>query len=176
MQASSQPFTPVPAVWQPAVLTFSTHFRYSDPIVHCGGEEWRLHRNIVCPRPELFFHYNPLPILKPYHNHSHIILAQPSLRPNRLASSSNSATVSAGLAIQAVVHAFRALKSFAPALRNWSPTCNVFEAGTPPRNLKAAPQVSSSDRFNDLEYMRAPLGTRFLFRRQKSRGSQSIVE
>jgi len=39
--------------------------------------------------------------------------------------SSSSWHVSCGFAIHAVVHANRALKSFAPALRNWSPTCNV---------------------------------------------------
>src|SRR5436305_14700697 len=49
--------------------------------------------------------------------------------------SSNRVTVSAGLAIQAVVHADLALKSFPPPLRNWSPTCNVFAPFTPPNHF-----------------------------------------
>lgn len=46
--------------------------------------------------------------------------------PIKPASSSSSSTVSSGLAIHAVVPTLRARKSFAPADRNWSPTCSVF--------------------------------------------------
>lgn len=52
---------------------------------------------------------------------------------SRSAISSSSWHVSFGLAIQAVVHANLALKSFAPALRNWSPTCSVFPPSIPPK-------------------------------------------
>lgn len=48
--------------------------------------------------------------------------------PINSANSSSNSTVSAGLAIHAVVPTLLALKSFAPALRNWSPTCRVFSA------------------------------------------------
>lgn len=47
--------------------------------------------------------------------------------------SSSRFTVSAGFAIQAVVLARRALKSFAPALRNWSPTCRDLPPSMPPK-------------------------------------------
>lgn len=47
--------------------------------------------------------------------------------------SSSRFTVSAGFAIQAVVLAKRALKSFAPALRNWSPTCRDLPPSMPPK-------------------------------------------
>lgn len=58
----------------------------------------------------------------------------PSTSPTPCSTSSSSnCTVSAGEAIQAVVHASLALKSFAPADRNWSPTCNVLLPSMPPR-------------------------------------------
>lgn len=47
--------------------------------------------------------------------------------------SSSKFTVSAGFAIHAVVLASRALKSFAPALRNWSPTCRDLPPSMPPK-------------------------------------------
>lgn len=47
--------------------------------------------------------------------------------------SSSNCTVSAGFAIHAVVHARRALKSFAPAERNWSPTWSVLLPSMPPK-------------------------------------------
>jgi hypothetical protein len=47
--------------------------------------------------------------------------------------SSSNWHVSCGFAIHAVVQAKRALKSLAPALRNWSPTCSVFPPSMPPK-------------------------------------------
>ena len=59
--------------------------------------------------------------------------------------SSSSWHVSVGFAIHAVVHASRALKSFAPALRNWSPTWSVFPPSIDPNILWQArtPQLLS---------------------------------
>ena len=49
--------------------------------------------------------------------------------------SSSNWQVSSGFAIHAVVHANRALKSLAPALRNWSPTCSDLLPSMPPKYL-----------------------------------------
>lgn len=122
-------------------------------IQHCASHAGRAHTGAPTsalasrPRPP-----SALPRLPSVHKHttlrthlhpsdplaSHPLLTktpQPHHTPptKNPSTSSSSAHVSAGLAIHAVAHARRALKSLLPALRNWSPTCRVRAAATPPK-------------------------------------------